>query len=110
MGKVIDKIKNWFRRKPRWEERYTLDREYLRRSEQLKRFIKERQYHCEMCGIEFSIIEDDFPYCQYGFVQLLQNGKFVESALLKRGDLGIVVWQFYTAESKLRKSSFSLTE
>ena len=92
MRKLINKIKNWFKRKPRLEERYTLDRKYLGRSQELKRFIEERQYHCDMLGMKFSVIEDDFPDCQYGFVELLQNGKIVESALLKRGDLGLVLW------------------
>lgn len=93
MRKLINKIKNWFKRKPRLEERYTLDRKYLGRSQELKRFIEERQYHCDMLGMKFSVIEDDFPDCQYGFVELLQNGKIVESALLKRGDLGLVLWK-----------------
>lgn len=74
------------------EERYTLNRKYLGRSEDLKIFIEKRQYHCDMLGIKFSVIEDDFPDCQYGFVELLQNGKTVESVLLKRGDLGLVLW------------------
>ena len=84
MGKVIDKIKNWFKLKPRLEERYTLNRKYLGRSEQFKRFIEERQYQCEMYGIEFSIIEDDFPDCQFGTVELLRNGKVLERVKLMR--------------------------
>ena len=74
------------------EERYTLNRKYLGRSEDLKIFIEKRQYQCDMLCIKFSVIEDDFPDCQYGFVELLQNGKIVDSALLKRGDLGLVLW------------------
>lgn len=88
----IDKIKSWFKRKPRLEERYTLNRKYLGRSEDLKIFIEKRQYNCDMLGIKFSVIEDDFPDCQYGFVELVQNGEVIESALLKRGDLGLVIW------------------
>jgi hypothetical protein len=95
MGKI-----NWIKRMIRkftsqrikLEERYTLNRKYLGRSEDLKIFIEKRQYHCDMLGIKFSVIEDDFPDCQYGFVELLQNGKTVESVLLKRGDLGLVLW------------------
>ena len=67
---------------------------YLGRSEDLKRFIEGRQHQCESLGIKFTIIEDDFPDCQYGYVELLKNGKFVEYALLKRGDLGLVYWRF----------------
>lgn len=78
MGKVIDKIKSWFKRKPRLEERYTLNRKYLGRSEDLKRFIEKRQHHCDMLGMKFSVIEDDFPDCQYGFVELVQNGEVME--------------------------------
>ena len=40
MGKVIDKIKSWFKRKPRLEERYTLNRKYLGRSERHSERIK----------------------------------------------------------------------
>ena len=57
MGKVIDKIKSWFKRKPRLEERYTLNRKYLGRSEDLKIFIEKRQYQCDMLGVKFSVIE-----------------------------------------------------
>ena len=94
MGKVIDKIKNWFKRKPRLEERYTLNRKYLGRSEELKRFIEERQYRCDMHGIEFTIIEDDFPDCQYGTVELLRNGKVIDNALLQTNARGLVYWKF----------------
>lgn len=92
MKKIINDLKRLFSKKLRLEERYTLNRKYLGRSQELKRFIEERQYHCDMLGIKFSVIEDDFPDCQYGFVELLQNGKIVESALLKRGDHGLVLW------------------
>lgn len=94
MGKIIDKIKSWFKRKPRLEERYTVDRIFLGRSQELKRFIEERQHHCEMQGIKFSIIEKDFLDCRYGTVELLKNGKVVESALLKRNTNGLVYWTF----------------
>lgn len=90
--KIINYLKRLFSKKLRLEERYTLNRKYLGRSEDLKIFIEKRQYHCDMLGIKFSVIEDVFPDCQYGFVELLQNGKIVESALLKRGDLGLVLW------------------
>ena len=56
------------------------------------------QYHCDMLGIKFSVIEDGFPDCQYGFVELLQNGEVIESALLKRGDLGLVLWKGWKTE------------
>lgn len=92
MKKIISYLKGSFSNKPRLEERYTLNRKYLGRSEDLKRFIEERQYHCDMLCMKFSVIEDDFPDCQYGFVELLQNGEVIESALLKRGDLGFVLW------------------
>ncbi len=93
MKKIISHLKGLFSNKPRLEERYTLNRKYLGRSEDLKRFIEKRQYHCDMLGMKFSVIEDDFPDCQYGFVELLQNGEVIESVLLKRGDLGLVLWK-----------------
>lgn len=92
MKKIINDFKRLFSKKLRLEERYTLNRKYLGRSEDLKIFIEGRQYHCDMLGIKFSVIEDDFPDCQYGFVELVQNGEVIESALLKRGDLGLVIW------------------
>lgn len=95
MGKVIDKIKRWFKRKPRLEERYTLNRKYLGRSQELKRFIEERQYHCEMQGIKFSIIEKDFPADQYGKAELVRNNKVIESAKLMKGKHNLIYWQFY---------------
>jgi len=95
MRKLINKIKNWFKRKPRLEERYTLDRKYLGRSQELKRFIEERQYHCEMYGIEFSVIEDDFPADQYGKVELFRNNKVMESVKLMKGKHNLIYWQFY---------------
>lgn len=94
MGKIIDKIKNWFKRKTILEERYTFDRVYLGRSQELKRFIEERQHYCEMYGIKFSIIEKDFLDCRYGTVELLRNGKVVESVLLKINTNGLVYWTF----------------
>lgn len=94
MGRVIDKIKSWFKRKPRLEERYTLNRKYLGRSQELKRFIEERQYRCDMLGIEFTIIEADFPDYQYGTVELLRNGKVVDNALLQTNASGLVYWKF----------------
>lgn len=94
MGKVIDKIKNWFKRKPRLEERYTLNRKYLGRSEDLKIFIEERQYRCDMHGIEFTIIEADFPDCQYGKVELVRNNKVIETAKLMRGKHNLIYWKF----------------
>ena len=94
MGKIIDKIKNWFKRKPRLEERYTLNRKYLGRSQILKSFIEERQYYCEISGIVFTIIEDDFPDYQYGTAELLRNGKVVERALLQKSASGLVYWKF----------------
>ena len=102
MGKVIDKIKNWFKRKPRLEERYTLNRKYLGRSEQLKRFIEERQYRCDMDGIEFTIIEADFPDYQYGTVELLRNGKVIDKAEFIKGKNDLIYWQFYNAAKKPR--------
>lgn len=95
MGKVIDKIKGWFKRKPRLEERYTLNRKYLGRSQELKRFIEERQYHCEMYGIKFSIIEKDFPADQYGKVELVRNNEVIESAKLMKGKHNLICWKFY---------------
>ena len=75
------------------EERYTLNRKYLGHSEDLKQFLEARQSFCDCFGIKLTVIEDDnFPDHQYGFVELLQNGKTIESALLKRGDLGLVLW------------------
>lgn len=94
MGKVIDKIKSWFKRKPRLEERYTLNRKYLGRSQELKRFIEERQYHCEMLGIKFSVIEDDFPANQYGKVELIRNNKVIETAKPMRGKHNLIYWKF----------------
>ena len=92
--KLIDKIKSWFKRKPRLEERYTLNRKYLGRSEQLKRFIEERQYRCDIYGIELTIIEADFPDCQYGTLELLRNSKVIESASLQTNASGLVYWKF----------------
>ena len=94
MRKLINKIKNWFKRKPRLEERYTLNRKYLGRSEELKRFIEGSQYRCDMLGIEFTIIEADFPDYQYGTVELLKNGNVVERALLQKNASGLVYWKF----------------
>jgi hypothetical protein len=97
MGKM-----NWIKRMIRkltsqrikLEERYTLNRKYLGRSQELKRFIEERQYHCEMLGIKFSVIEDDFPDCQYGKVELVRNNKVVESAKLMRSKHNLIYWKF----------------
>lgn len=96
MGKM-----NWIKRMIRkftsqrikLEERYTLNKKYLCRSEDLKQFLEERQSSCDYLGIKLTVIEDDnFPDHQYGFVELVQNGEVIESALLKRGDLGLVLW------------------
>ena len=65
MKKIISYLKRKFSNKPRLEERYTLNRKYLGCSEDLKRFIEERQYYCDMSRIKFSVIEDDFPADQY---------------------------------------------
>ena len=94
MKKIISYLKGLFSNKPRLEERYTLNRKYLGRSQELKRFIEERQYQCDMHGIEFTIIEDDFPDCQYGTVKLLRNGKVIESASLQTNASGLVYWTF----------------
>ena len=94
MGKLIDKIKSLFKKKTRLEERYTLNRKYLGRSEDLKRFIEERQYHCDMLGIKFSVIEDDFPADQYGKAELIRNNKVIESAKLMRGKHNLIYWSF----------------
>lgn len=96
MGKLINKIKNWFKRKTRLEERYTLNRKYLGRSGDLKQFLEKRQSCCDYFGIKLTVIEDDnFPDHQYGYVELVDNGKVIESALLKKGDLGLVRCEFY---------------
>ena len=96
MVKVIDKIKSWFKRKPRLEERYTLNRKHLGRSEDLKQFLETRQSCCDCFGIKLTVIEDDnFPDHLYGHVELVDNGKVIESALLKKGDLGLVRCEFY---------------
>lgn len=95
MKKIINYLKGLFSNKPRLEERYTLNREYLGRSEDLKRFIEERQYHCEIYGIKFSIIEKDFPADQYGKVELFRNNKVIETAKLMRGKYNLIYWQFY---------------
>ena len=68
MKKIINDLKRLFSKKLRLEERYTLNRKYLERSEDLKIFIEERQYYCDMLDIKFSVFEDDFPDCQYGLV------------------------------------------
>ena len=94
MKKIISYLKRLFSNKPILEERYTLNRKYLGRSEQLKRFIEERQYHCDMLGIEFSVIEDDFPDCQYGKVELVRNNKVIETAKLMRGKHNLIYWKF----------------
>lgn len=78
------------------EERYTLNRKYLGRSEDLKQFLETRQSCCDCFGIKLTVIEDDnFPDHQYGYVELVDNGKVIESALLKKGDLGVVRCEFY---------------
>lgn len=78
------------------EERYTLNRKYLGRSEDLKQFLEKRQSSCDYFGIKLTVIEDDnFPDHQYGYVELVDNGKVIESALLKKGDLGLVRCVFY---------------
>lgn len=76
------------------EERYTLNRKYLGRSEDLKIFIEKRQYQCDMLGIKFSIIEDDFPDCQYGKVEMVRNNKVIESAKLIKGKHNLIYWKF----------------
>ena len=82
------------------EERYTLNRKYLGRSEDLKLFLEKRQSCCDCFGIKLTVIEDDnFPDHQYGYVELVDNGKVIESALLKKGDLGLVRCEFYGNKS-----------
>ena len=82
------------------EERYTLNRKYLGRSEDLKLFLEKRQSCCDYFGIKLTVIEDDnFPDHQYGYVELVDNGKVIESALLKKGDLGLVRCEFYGNKS-----------
>ena len=95
MGKVIDKIKSWYKRKPRLEERYTLNRKYLGCSEDLKIFIEKRQHYCDILGVKFSVIEDDFPADQYGKVELVRNNKVIESAKLMKGKHNLIYWQFH---------------
>lgn len=94
MGKVIDKIKSWFKRKPRLEERYTLNRKYLGHSEELKIFIEKRQYYCDMLGIKFTVIEDDFFADQYGKIELVRNNKVIETAKLMRSKHNLIYWSF----------------
>ncbi len=78
------------------EERYTLNRKYLGRSEDLKQFLEARQSSCDCFGIKLTVIEgDNFPDHQYGYVELVDNGKVIESALLEKGDLGLVRCEFY---------------
>ena len=95
MKKIIDYLKGLFSNKPRLEERYTLNRKYLGRSEDLKIFIEKRQYHCDMLGMKFSVIEDDFPADQYGKVELVRNNKVMESAKLMKGKHNLIYWQFH---------------
>lgn len=95
MKKIINYLKRLLSNKPRLKERYTLNRKYLGRSEDLKTFIETRQYHCDMLGVEFLVIEDDFPDCQYGFVELVRNNKVVQTAKLMRGKHDLIYWQFY---------------
>ena len=100
MKKIINDLKRLFSKKLRLEERYTLNRKYLGRSEDLKQFLEKRQSCCDYFGIKLTVIEDDnFPNHQYGFVELVDNGKVIESALLKRGDLGLVIREFYGNKS-----------
>ena len=97
MGKM-----NWIKRMIRkftsqrikLEERYTLNRKYLGRSEDLKIFIGKRQYQCDMLGIKFSVIEDDFPADQYGKAELVRNNKVIESAKLMKGKHDLIYWKF----------------
>ena len=94
MKKIINNLKRLFSNKLRLEERYTLNRKYLGRSEDLKIFIEKRQYHCDMLGIKFSVIEDDFPADQYGKAELVRNNKVIESAKLMKGKHDLIYWKF----------------
>lgn len=95
MKKIINYLKRLFSNKPLLEERYTLSRKYLGCSEDLKRFIEKRQYYCDMLGMKFSVIEDDFPADQYGKVELVRNNKVIETVKLMRGKHNLIYWQFH---------------
>ena len=99
MKKIINDLKRLIRkftsRRIKLEERYTLNRKYLGRSEDLKIFIEKRQYHCDMLGIKFSVIEDDFPADQYGKVESIQNNKVIETAKLMKAKYNLIYWHFY---------------
>lgn len=95
MKKIISYLKVLFSNKPILEERYTLNRKYIGCSEDLKIFIEKRQFHCDMLGVKFSVIEDDFPADQYGKVELIRNNKVIETAKLMRSKHDLIYWQFY---------------
>lgn len=47
-----------------------------------------------MLGIEFSVIEDDFPADQYGKVELVRNNKVIETVKLMRIKHNLIYWKF----------------
>ena len=95
MGKVINKIKSWFKRKPRFKEKYTLNKMYQDNAE-LKRFIQERQETAKRSpNISFVFEWNEFCADQYGKVELVRNNKVIESAKLMKGKHNLIYWQFY---------------
>lgn len=87
MKKIINYLKRLFSNKPRFEERYTLNKMYQDNAE-LKRFIQKRQ---KTVVFEW----DEFPANQYGKAELVQNNKVIESAKLMRSKHNLIYWQFY---------------
>lgn len=86
MSKIINYLKRLFSNKPRFEERYTLNRMYQDNAE-LKRFIQERR---KTVVFEWN----KFPADQYGKAELLWNNKVIETAKLMRGKHNLIYWRF----------------
>lgn len=95
MKKIINDLKKMFSNKPRFKEKYTLNKMYQDNAE-LKRFIQERQETAKRSPtISFVFEWDKFPADQYGKVELVRNNEVIESAKLMKGKHNLIYWQFY---------------
>ena len=95
MGTLIDKIKSWFKRKPQFKGKYTLNKMYKDNAE-LKRFIQERQETAKRSPtIPFVFEWNEFPADQYGKVELVRDNKVIETAKLMRSKHNLIYLQFY---------------
>lgn len=95
MKKIINYLKSLFSNKPRFKEKYTLNKMYQDNAE-LKRFIQERQETAKRSPtISFVFEWNKFPADQYGKVELVRNNKVIETAKLMKGKHNLIYWQFY---------------